>query len=62
MGSYYALDIDTSKPFKNPNSKTGLWTERELDNYIIEEIDRNPTVSALYKQKSVETRGDKILS
>ena len=60
MGSYYALDIDTSKPFKNPNSKTGLWTERELDNYIIEEIDRNPTVSALYKQKSVETRGDKI--
>jgi hypothetical protein len=60
MGSYYALDIDTSKPFKNPNSKTGLWTESELDNYIIEEIDRNPTVSALYKQKSVETRGDKI--
>jgi hypothetical protein len=60
MGSYYALDIDTSKPFKNPNSKTGLWTEKELDNYIIEEIDRNPTVSALYKQKSVETRGDKI--
>ena len=60
MGSYYALDIDTSKPFKNPNSKTGLWTEKELDDYIVEEIDRNPTVSALYKQKSVETRGDKI--
>ena len=60
MGSYYALDIDTSKPFKNPNSKTGLWTENELDDYIVEEIDRNPTVSALYKQKSVETRGDKI--
>ena len=41
-GTFYSLDLDTSKPFKNPYHKSGIWSEDGLEDFIVNEIiDKN---------------------
>jgi len=60
-GAFYSLDLDTSKPFKNPYHKSGIWTEDGLEDFIVNEIiDKNPEVVSLKKAKANAPNSEKL--
>ena len=60
-GAFYSLDLDTSKPYKNPYHKSGIWTEDGLEDFIVNEIiDKNPEVVSLKKAKANAPNSEKL--
>ena len=61
MGSYYSLDIDTSKPYTNPKDELGIWSEGDLEDHIIKILDKDPVVADLLEKQKKAT-GDEFFS
>ena len=61
MGSYYSLDIDTSKPYTNPKDELGIWSEGDLEDHIIKILDKDPVVADLLEKQRKAT-GDEFFS
>ena len=61
MGSYYSLDIDTSKPYTNPKDELGIWSEGDLEDHIIKILDKDPVVADLL-EKQKKASGDEFFS
>ena len=60
-GTFYSLDLDTSKPFKNPYHKSGIWSEDGLEDFIVNEIiDKNPEVIKLKNAKANAPNSEKL--
>jgi len=61
MGSYYSLDIDTSKPYTNPKDELGIWSEGDLEDHIVKILDKDPVVADLLEKQKKAT-GDEFFS
>ena len=60
-GSFYSIELDTSKPYTNPYHKSGIWTEEGLEDFIVKEIiDNNSEVIRLKTAKNKAPNSEKL--